>query len=394
MVRLTELVRLGHFYSSGSLSNPIYAFAGGSAVQCWLYDSICDREHHDIDLFAFNANFLELCPGFNLRLPLIIGGLEQGGLVAYSPTAAIQVQIVKGVYYDSEIIPTIADVRMMIINETPLLVLSPEFISVSKLSYPNVHHSSDFQDVLSLNQHGVLQNTEYLSALLTQTSIGKLISVSDILKLKSQGDLQALVDSLHRQLIRRFLRWDRVHVDALAPLQFFVLLDVGDELFNVYPETLKFIDTILSRTSLHGRSLEIAKLGLHFLTMGIPEQYREVMQEANFQTMIHRGFAMIPKHSTPWLSRAKITLLTLQHLAYIEHLVDFQFAPIWNSDTLFRIMQRILFDDPSRFPLFMLIKSVYQDLKAGRDLISNCDEFLNLLETPASQFLITKLDRV
>jgi hypothetical protein len=61
MVRLVELLRLGQFYSPGSLSNPRYAFAGGSAVQCWLYASKQDREHHDIDIFAFETNFLSQC---------------------------------------------------------------------------------------------------------------------------------------------------------------------------------------------------------------------------------------------------------------------------------------------------------------------------------------------
>jgi hypothetical protein len=320
---------------------------------------------------------------------LIVGGFEDGRIIAYSPTAANQIQIVKGVYYDSEIIPTEADIRQISIDQIPLLVLSPEFIAISKLSYPNIHHPLDFQDVLALNQCKVLQNSDYLCTLLAQTSVGKLINASEILGLKSQDDLQSLADSIHRQLIRRFLRWDRVHVDALTPLQLFVLLDIGDELINLSLEKHQFIDIMLARTSLIGRDREIAKLALYLLVMDIPDQYIDVLHVAKFQAIIHRWLALIPEHSTSSLSRAKIALLTLRYLACIEHIANIQFSPIWNADTLVRIMQRILFDDPSRFVLFMLIKSFYNDLKAGRNLMLDCDKLLHVLATPTSEFLIT-----
>src|SRR5439155_20548973 len=106
------------------------------------------------------------------------------------------------------------------------LVLSPEFLVVSKLSYPNVHHPGDFQDILALHQYGCLRNAEYLSTLLMQTSLSQLIQTQDFTCLDKASDLQALVDSIYFQLVKRFLYWNDVNVDALNSFEIFVLLDM------------------------------------------------------------------------------------------------------------------------------------------------------------------------
>lgn len=384
MTTISDLVRLGQLYPPGSLDDPVYAFAGGTAVQCWLHHSTNDREHEDIDLFTFKPSFLKSIMGVDFRqTSFFLGGLTQEGIVAYSPAVPLQLQITRGSYFDSEISPTIEDVREVTIDETALLALSPEFIAVSKLSYPNVIRSCDFQDVLALNQSGCLQSAEYLSALLAQTSLGKLINAQDILGLNTHDDLQALMDSIHRQLIRRFLYWDRVNVDALNPFQFFVLLDMGDELFHLPADTYQFIDTMIARTTLEGRNLQIAKLGLHFLTVGIPNQSLSVLQDSEFQALVRRGLALIPEQRTVWLSRCKIVFTTLRQLTRIEDFANRQFDSIWSPASLIKIVQRILFDDPSRFTLMTSVKSLYHDLETGQVSVSDCANLLhNLLAIP------------
>lgn len=378
VVSIANLMRLGQLYPAGSLDDPIYAFSGGSAVQCWLHRCEYKREYHDIDIFTFKSCFPKSILSIDLsQTPFFIGGFMQGGIVGYSPTVPIQLQICRGGYFDSEINPFVADVRQVTIHNTSILALSPEFIAVSKLSYPNVHRSCDFLDVLALRQYGYLQSYEYLSTLLAQTSLGKLIDTQDILNLKTENSLQMLVDAIHQQLIKRFLYWDRVNVDALNSSQFFVLLDMGDELFDLPINVLQFIDTMLETTTLNGRNLQIAKLGLHFLMIGIPSQSLDVLKSPSFQALVQRGLALISKRPNFWLSGPKSVFMILHQLTLLEYLAGGHFDTIWSPDTLVRIMQRVLFHDLSRFVLITSIKSIYHDLKVGQISELDCTNLLH-----------------
>ena len=380
MITLPDLIRFGMLYPSGSLDSPVYAFAGGTASQCWLYDSEGDRKHHDIDVFTFSTGSPSLFPdGSPSHSCFFIGGFSQDGITAYTQGAPISLQISRGSYFDSEIAPTKSDVRLIEIQGISLLVLSPEFVAISKVSYPNVHRSYDFLDVLVLNQNGWLRDPRYLSDLLTRTSAGKLIDGQDLLNLKTQDDVQVLVDYIQRQLIRRFLNWDRVNVDVLTPSQFFVLLDVDSELFHLSTEMLQFIDTVLMETTLSGRRLQIAKLGLHFLVAGIPHRGQHVLQNPNFRTLIHRGLALILKQPSFWLILSKICFTTLRQLAFFEELIGRELDLIWNPAMLVRIMNRILFEDPSRFILLSSVKTIYHDLKVGHVSATDCAGILPAL---------------
>ena len=277
---------------------------------------------------------------------------------------------------------TLADVRSESIGSADVPVLSPEFIAVCLFSYPTVHRSASLLDFLALNQAGCLQNSHYLSDLLMRTSLGKLIVAQDMLGLRTRVDLQALLDSIQRQLIGRFLYWNRVHVEALNLFQFFVLLDIGEEAFNLPSDTVQFMDAIIGETLLSGRNLTIAKLGLHFLTMGIPPEGLAVLESADLQTLIRRGLTQVSGNPDWWLARTKSILMTLRQLVSLENLVRLHFDILWKPASLTRIVQRVLFDDPSRLTLLSSVRAICHDLKTSQISSTECLELLTDLVAP------------
>ncbi len=357
MISLSDLVHLAHLYPPGSLEDPVYALAGGSAVQCWLQDSGRDREHHDIDLIAFHPRFLTSSLSVAVRNdPFFVGELFQDSIIPLTDTAAVPLQITQGSYYDSEIIPTVTDVRSVAIGTTFLPALSPEFIAVSKLSYPNMHRLCDFRDVLALNQQGCLQDPTYLSDLLKRTSLGCMVSAQDILRLKTQDDLQALVDAIHAQLIRRFLYWEGANVDALDPFQFFVLLDMDEKLLQAPSEIEQFLETLFAKTLLSGRRLQIAKVGLYFLTIGVPSWCLSILHHPDFRAVISHGLALLPQYPSLWLSLSKTVFMVFQELVQLERLAHQQLDWLWSPASLVKIIERIFFDDPSRLALLASLR--------------------------------------
>ncbi|OQY99647.1 MAG: hypothetical protein B6D41_01060 [Chloroflexi bacterium UTCFX4] len=397
MVKITELVRFGRAYANGPTQKPAYAFSGGSAVQCWLHTSSDDREHYDIDVFAFNHNFLKENTAIDPVLPpIFIGRFTQNGIIPYSEinkvpdgrehirraqtffkkalagpdesvrwSALSTLHIIWGSYFDSQITPSPKDVRSIIIRETLLLALSPEFVLVSKLSYPNVHNSIDLQDALRLNRN-VHLDRDYVSQLLSQTSLDELIDADAIFRMKTEDDKQALVDFIHHCLIRRFLHSERINVEALNSRQIFMLLDVHNELFQLPPFAHDFIDRILSETTLSGRELHIARIGLYLLTSAFNDPCSlHILSNANFRALVQRGLALIPQHPTSWLIRTKIVFTTLRELANLGRIAPQRFEYFWSPVILECIVQRILFDGPDRFALMASLKLIHQRLKTN-----------------------------
>jgi hypothetical protein len=391
VIALSDLVRFVQLYPPGSLDDPLYAFAGGTALQCWLSAFVSNREYRDIDIYAFDAGFPTSTPDYcSGDLHFFVGGFTQDGIVAYPKQAPISLQITRSGYFDSEVAPVESDIRSIEIKNTPVLVLSPEFIAVSKLSYPNVHRPYDFQDILVLNQNGCLQDFQYLSYILACTSLGKLISAQDLLGLRTEDDLEALVDFIHRELIVRFLYWDYVNVDALDRFQFFVLLDVGDDLLHLPSQMSQFIEAMLGETTLDGRGLQIAKLGLLFLVGGIPSHGLGVLQNSDFRELIRRGLALVVNQPTFWLLLSKTIFTTLRQLARLEDLAGIQFDAIWSPTTMVRIMERILFKDPSRFILLSSAKAVCHDLATDQVSIPDCVNILYDLTAKSTYELTSK----
>jgi hypothetical protein len=166
-------------------------------------------------------------------------------------------------------------------------------------------------------------------------------------------------------------------VDALNPFQFFVLLDMEEKLFSLPSDTLRFIENMSRETTLSGRKLQIAKLGLHFLTIGIPSQSLSILQSPEFQILIHRGLASIQEQPSAWLARTKNNLMMFQQLNSLEEDIGVPCDWIWQPVTLIKIIQRILFDDSSRLTLVISVKSIHYDLIAGRISTSDCKALLH-----------------
>jgi len=314
--------------------------------------------------------------------PFFVGCVTKKGIVAYSKELPLKIQIIRGSYFDSEISPTLDDVRLVTIGKTPLFILSPEFIVVSKLSYPNVHRLFDFHDVLALNQFNCLQDTEYLSRLLDRTSLHNYIDVEDILRLKTLKELQAFLESIRHQLIRRFLYWDFINVEILNLCQCFVLLDANTQIMSLPFSAVQFVNKILCGCMLKRIELQIARLGLHLLIAKIPERCFDVLYQPDFQKLIYRGIEAISHYPNFWLSNCKVVSTTLQQLALMESSTTQRFDSFWNIDTLIKIVQRIFFDDFSNYSLITSIKSIYHDLKTEQISISDCMNLLHKLLEP------------
>jgi hypothetical protein len=122
MIILSDLIRFGQQYPPGSLNDPNYAFAGGTAMQCWLHDPAKDRKHHDIDLFAFKIDTLKsvVDTDFN-QVSFFSGELKQDSILADNHTAPNKIQIIRGSYFDAEITPTRKDIRSVLADEVSLL---------------------------------------------------------------------------------------------------------------------------------------------------------------------------------------------------------------------------------------------------------------------------------
>lgn len=116
MITLADITRFTRLYPT-SFGDPAYAFAGGSAVQCWLHGSIYNRKHNDIDIFAFDPNFIHSITGdTDNHNCFFSGSFPQDGVITGNQSTQSKIDIVRGGYYDSEITPDPIDVRQIIVN--------------------------------------------------------------------------------------------------------------------------------------------------------------------------------------------------------------------------------------------------------------------------------------
>ena len=305
MINLHHLKRLTELYPQGTLENPTFALAGGAAVLCLLHHRENKRNHHDIDIFSFENNLNpEIIDDSPLDKYFFVGSFASKGIFRNNDRSSVPLQVIRGLYFDSEVTPSRSDVCLVKIKPLELLTLSPEFIIISKLSYPYPHRLCDFQDVLSLIQSRDDIGFEYLSALLKQTSLGSIIKSQEILDLKSDSDLQDLIDNIHYKIISRFLYLDHLNVEVLNPFQLFVLLDIDVKTLNLHPVALSYINTSLSQISLSQRHLGIANLGLHLLLAELYD-YNDVLMYPGFDLVIGQGLSLCQKCPTLWLLLAK-----------------------------------------------------------------------------------------
>jgi hypothetical protein len=369
MIKVTDLAQLGLLFPSGSLDAPEYVITGGCAVLCWLHNTHYNREHGDIDLLVLDQEKLRL-PNEAKSSPFFAGNLAQGGIVSASENPLIEFQLVDGIYFDSEISPKLRDMRTVNLQQIPLIVLSPEFLAISKFSYPNVHRFVDFFDVIALNKNGYLSESEYLNSLLLQTSLGQMIDAQDILQAKTAKDFHKLVDFIHLQLVRRFLYWEPINVELLDVLQCFVLIDMGDELQRISEDVIQLIGASMDGLLVSRRLRQLAMLGYCFLALELPiGTLEEILRSSNSLATVSR---YLPTHINSHLACFKRVMMILRTLRQIEALTNCQFNAVWQFDTIERILNRVLFTDSSRFTLLASVRTIYNDIIAGQTTISSC----------------------
>jgi hypothetical protein len=385
MTPLEALTDIVDRYPPGPPDDPLYAFAGGVAVHHWLRDASCRQSHHDIDIFSFKSSFMaSFSTSHSGNETIIATRFFNDGTASIPQCPPLTIEVIRGSYFDAEITPNTPDTVEVRPGRRPFFVLSPEFLVVSKISYPNVHRGNDFRDIVDLCRSGRLDDSSRLEDLLRRTSLGSMIDARDLFRLKDHHDLQAIIDSIHHELIRRFLYWDRIHIEALNPFQMFVLLDIGDEVYCSGPELDRFVDSMLGGVALGGRDRQIGALGLQFLTIGMPERGYQVLEREGFRDVVRRGLASIPEDSNAWLSRSKLILKAMRELARLEQWTGHGLDWIWQPIALTTLVERILLRDASRFALLAAIRAVGHDIERGELPRSGVGDTLHrILVTPS-----------
>jgi len=358
MITIDDIIQIGRCYSS-EIKKDKFVFAGGTAVQCWLYNTSFDRPHKDIDLFIFDAEYYINLTGVDwIEEPYFCGGKSLDGAIT-SEKNHILVEIIYGGYVDSEITPRVNDVRLIEIKNVIIPLLSPEFIVISKISYPNVHNFKDLYDVLLLNQAEYLQNVSLLEHMLNQTSLAKLITVQDILNIKCKETLRCFVNAIRERVIQRFLRLLHINVEVLNPLQLFTLLDIGDELLNISSGIYEFIDDVLSQFSLKNHEKQIARLGLCFWAMAIPFKNIDVLDTQEVRGLIKQELPLLIENQSYWLSRQKTVLMTFRQIASLSNIFNLSIEQVLVPSNMAYIIRRILFEERSRVHFLTKLKAIH-----------------------------------
>ena len=385
MINLHHLKRLIDLYPQGTLENPTFALAGGTAVLCLLHHHKNKRNHHDIDIFSFENNiYPENIDDSPLDKYFFVGSFASKGILRNNDQSSVPLQVIRRLYFDSEVTPSRSDVCLVKIKTSKFLTLSPEFIIISKLSYPYPHRLCDFRDVLSLIQSRDDIDFEYLSALLKQTSLGSIIKPQEILELKSESDLQNLIDNIHYKIINRFLYLDHLNVEVLNPFQLFVLLDIDVNTLNLQPVTLSFINTSLSQVSLNQRHLGIANLGLHLLLAELYD-YNEVLMYPDFDLVIGQGLSLCQKCPTLWLLLAKDFFSILRTLNRLDKSAGIDSCTITPA-TIVMIGKLIFQNQVPRFALRAALQVLLSNVENGIYSSRQCiNSFENLLKCSLQQ---------
>ena len=385
MINLHHLKRLTQIYPQGTLEDPAFALAGGTAVLCLLHKCENKRIHHDIDIFSFENNlYPESIDGSQLDKYFFAGSFTSDGISRNTSRRSVPLQVIRGLYFDSEIPPSKSDICLIKINTLQLLTLSPEFIIISKLSYPYPHRLCDFQDVLSLIQLRHNIDSGYLSALLKQTSLGSIINSKEIIGLKSESDLQDLIDNIHYKIISRFLYMDHLNVEVLNPFQLFVLLDIDIKTLSLQPASLSFINAFLNKLSLSQRHLGIANLGLHLLLAELYD-YNEVLMYPGFDLLIGQGLSLCQKCPTLWLLLAKDFFSILRTLNRLEKSAGIDSCTITPA-TIVMIGKLIFQNQAPRFALRAALQVLLSNVENGIFSSLQCiNSFENLVKDSAQE---------
>lgn len=359
MIRARDLALLGRLYPVQPTQAPPYVLTGGSAVLCWLYDAPDCRRHRDIDLLVLQPEQFPL-PGGGGSAPYLVGRLTDQGITTDRGHPVVEVQTVRGCYYDAEIVPGEADVRFCRVEETLLPVLSPEFLMASKLTFPNVHAWFDLDDAFSLHRHGCVQELEYLNVLLEQTSLNRLIQANGVLGCRSEQEFTAFLNRIHYLLVRRFLDWELAHIEVLNVRQCFVLLDIVDDLLGLLPEVIRLVRSAVGDLALDQSTRQLAMLCCCFLALELPYDILvEILHGPDFQKLLFRQLARHPDRSLSCLKRLSMILKTTRE---VEKLTGRKLDAIWQPATMSKIICCVL-GDCWTFMRLASVRAIHEGLK-------------------------------
>ncbi len=364
MVDTLDITTLARVFPQPRWRSPDYAIVGGTGVACILGSSRPRRIHQDIDLFAFRESFIRKIPGYMTQQSAVRIGRINGERFRHEPGVGIPIEIVRGAYFDSEITPSTRDVRKVRCRGMSVRVVSPEFLLVSKLSYPNVHRSHDFQDVLALAQNVDLDEGE-IGILISRTSIRSAVTPADVVASRDSKRLTELLRSIHGSAIRRFLYSEWIKVESLNINQVFVLLDLRcAEPGNPSPLIRQAVSSVLALVNYTDRILEIARIGLTLLMLGLSKFISSTLIEcpsirsAMLRTLPSSG-GISP---TAWLSSAKIIYCICQELEQLESASAAQFDWLRTSELWSQIIDATMLEKGgSRYFVLTMLRCLRSD---------------------------------
>ena len=324
---------------------------------CWLYGSGRDREHDDIDLFSFAPH------DPHPRRPdsaLTVMRLAPEGLSDDSSVNGPDIEIITGSYFHAEISPSARDIREVVLNGTPLPVLSPEFLLISKLSYPSSHRIRDIQDVIALNSNRSTRRADDVERLLQGTSLAAFTDAGTILRMRTWDDFRDFVLRLQARLTGTFLRCSWFDVEQLEPLHLFTLLDVSPDDIDLPQGIRGSVDDLLGLMAPGLDRLQLARLGFHLILSEVPDAARATLMRSLRleQIACHLAF----KNPAYWLGNAKTVCLVLRELTAMERALGKPGA--WSSEPeiIMNIVDRVFFRDPSVFTLLAAARMLHQDV--------------------------------
>ena len=366
MINYIDLQRIVQFLPIGTINKPNYAFSGGTAVYCILRRGNADRIHRDIDMYVFDrSSIMHMFPSFTDPKAVACARLTKNGIKEGEKIDGVPIDIIIGSYYDSEIIPCKSDVQHISLNQTSMPILSPEFIVASKFSFPNIHRTFDIIDIFRIIKGGHIRKPDYFCKLIETSSIGSIINIQDIFKIKQKFDIEKIILQIHKYIIRRFLS-SSIHIEILNPLQIFVLLDISEEMLSRASKQLEIYGKWLNHIELYGKINHLVKLGLCFLLINLPEDKHWILSDSSIRNILMKAIPRVFHFpSSLWLSPCKIVATVFKEFRYLRHESDMIKEMLWTPKIVADILNRVLFYDVfhARHTLLNSIKYIFHDNK-------------------------------
>lgn len=192
-----------------------------------------------------------------------------------------------------------------------------------------------------------------------------MLTPKHIFDLYTVDDVDSLVDHICRQLIRRFLAWTDVQIEALAPLELFTLLDLKYDDVGLCSHLHRFVDSMLGGELLSNRLREIGKLGLYLMLMRLPIALLDE-NVAWFQPLIQQVLRLIHRHASLWLALCKIVSSIFQHLTYLQTVIPQCSTAMWSPPSVSAIIRSVFFRTTSRYSILASLQLLRNTIAAGK----------------------------